>query len=99
VAIEYRSPHVATENVFGLLHLLAAAHASRARSPHLGELRHVGVAENEAVVRMCNQAAIRIDHIGLSVFTDLDLGHHVPDQLETDLGDADAGVEPGAGDR
>src|SRR6516165_8961833 len=53
--------HVAAENVFGFLHRLAAAHASRARSPHLGELRHVGVAENEAAVRMCNQAAIRID--------------------------------------
>jgi hypothetical protein len=29
---------------------------------------------------MCNQVAVGIDHIGLSVFTDLDLRHHVPDQ-------------------
>jgi hypothetical protein len=38
---------------------------------------------------MCNQMAIRIDYIGLSVFTDLDLRHHIPDQLDTDQRDAD----------
>jgi len=48
---------------------------------------------------MCDQAAIRIDYIGLAVFADLDLRHHLPDQLEIDLGDADAGVEPSASDR
>ena len=71
----------------------------RARRLNLSKLRHIGIAENEADVRMCNQAAIRIDHIGLSVFADLDLRDHVPDQLQIDLGDADAGIEPGAGER
>jgi hypothetical protein len=33
------------------------------------------------------------------VIANLHLPHDVPDQLETDLGDADAGVKPGPGDR
>ena len=48
---------------------------------------------------MRDQPALRADHIGMAVFADLDLGDHVPDQLEVDLGDADARVLAGARQR
>ena len=48
---------------------------------------------------MRDQPALRTDHIGVTVLADLDLGHHVPDQLQIHFGDADAGVLAGAGQR
>ena len=48
---------------------------------------------------MRDQAAVGIDHIGVAVLADLDPGDHVPDQLEIDLRDADAGLAPRAGER
>ena len=48
---------------------------------------------------MRDQPPLRADHIGAAALADLDLRHHVPDQLEVDLGDADAGVLAGAGQR
>ena len=48
---------------------------------------------------MRNQAPLRVDQIGLSPFADLDLGYHVPDELEIDLGDAHACIPARAGER
>ena len=48
---------------------------------------------------MRNQPALRGNNISAAVLANLDLGHHVPDQLQVDLGDADAGVLTGAGHR
>ena len=48
---------------------------------------------------MRDQPALRTHHVGMAVLADLDLRDHVPDQLEIDLGDADAGVLAGAGQR
>src|SRR6516164_571284 len=48
---------------------------------------------------MGDEAPLRIDQIGLTPFAHLDLGDHVPDELEIDLGDAYAGVAAGAGER
>ena len=48
---------------------------------------------------MGDQPPLRSDHIGVAALADLDLRDHVPDELEVDLGDADAGVAPRAGDR
>ena len=48
---------------------------------------------------MRDQPPLRVDHIGVAALADLDLGDHVPDQLEIDLGHAHAGIAPGAGDR
>ena len=73
--------------------------AAGLRSLHLRQLRHVGVAQHQADVGMRDQPALRADHIGVAALADLDLRHHVPDQLEVDLGDADAGIAPGAGER
>ncbi len=47
---------------------------------------------------MRDQPALGVDDVGAPALADLDLGDHVPDQLEIDLGDAHAGVAPGAGD-
>src|SRR5712691_11979270 len=47
---------------------------------------------------MRDQAALRVDDVGMAALADLDLRDHVPDQLEIDLGDAHAGVAPRAGD-
>jgi hypothetical protein len=46
-------------DVLPLLHQLGAGRAGRL---YLRQLRHIGIAKNEADVRMCNQAAIRIDY-------------------------------------
>ena len=69
------------------------------RGLHLHQLRHIGVAQHQADVGMRDQASLRADHIGVTALADLDLRHHVPDQLEIDLGDADAGILAGAGQR
>ena len=69
------------------------------RRLHLHQLRHVGVAQHQADVGMRDQAPLRAHHIGMAALADLDLRDHVPDQLEIDLGDADAGVLAGAGQR
>ena len=69
------------------------------RGLHLHQLRHVGVAQHQADVGMRDQAALRTHDIGVAALADLDLRDHVPDQLQIDLGDADAGVLAGAGQR
>ncbi len=48
---------------------------------------------------MRDEAAVGIDHIGAAALADLDLRHHVPDQLEIDLRDAHPGIAPRAGER
>ena len=48
---------------------------------------------------MRDQPTVGIHHIGAAMRADLDLGNHIPDQLEIDLRDAHAGVTPGAGQR
>src|ERR1041385_6781849 len=46
---------------------------------------------------MRDQPAAAVDREGLALLPDLDLGHHLPDELEIDLGDADARVASRAG--
>ena len=92
--------HLAAADVGRLLHLLGRAGGDgRARRLDLRQLRHVGIAQHQADVGMRDEAALRVDHVGLAVLADLDLRDHVPDQLEIDLGDADAGIAPRAGER
>lgn len=69
------------------------------RRLHLRQAGEVGVAQHAADVGMRDQPALRVHHIGIAGAADLDLRHHVPDELEVDLGDADARVAPVAGDR
>ena len=47
---------------------------------------------------MRDQPALRVDDVGVAALADLDLGDHVPNQLEIDLGDAHASVAPCSGD-
>ena len=87
-------------DIDGFLHLFGGiAGDSSACAFDLRELRHVGVAQHEADVGMRDQAAGGVDHIGASVAGELDLGEHVPDQFQIDLGDAHPGVAPRAGKR
>ena len=64
----------------------------RACRPHLGELREVGIAQDQTDLGMGNQPALRIDDIGAAVAADPDLIDDVPDVREIDLGHADAGI-------
>ena len=48
---------------------------------------------------MRDQTAVTVDHISMAVVADLDARNHVPDELEVDLGDADAVLAPRPGQR
>jgi len=48
---------------------------------------------------MRDQASLRADHIGMTALADLDLRYQFPDQLQVDLGNADAGILARAGER
>ena len=58
----------------------------------LGQPVHVGAAQHQRYVGMRDQPALRVDHVGIAVLADLDLGDDVQDQLEVDLGHGDAAV-------
>ena len=66
---------------------------------NLSKARHIRVSQNQADVGMGDQAPSRIDHIGLTVFADLDLRDNVPDELEIHFRDAHAGVASRTGER
>ena len=92
--------HVAAADILRLLQgFLRDARGRRARRLHLREPRHVGVAQHQADVGVRDQAALRVDHVGLPVLADLDLRDDLPDQLEVDLGHAHPGVAARAGER
>ena len=48
---------------------------------------------------MGDQPAVAVDDIGVAALADLQPGDHIPDQLQIDLGDRDAGIASGAGQR
>ncbi len=88
-----RGEHPPALNVLDHLHLLRwHAGLAGARCAHLLQARQVGVAQHQADVGMSDQTPLRVDHVGLPVRADLDLRHHVPDELEIDLRDAHPGV-------
>ena len=57
------------------------------RGFHMRQVRQVGLAEHEADVRIGDQEAVAVNHIGLALFADLDARHDIPDELEIDLRD------------
>ena len=83
----------------GCARAATAVARARARGRDLGQLAEVGVAQHEADVRVRDQPAAAVDHIGIALLADLEGCHHVPDQLEIDLGHGDAGIAPAAGQR
>ena len=89
--------HPVAGNIFGFLHRVARTGSAGAAD--LRQLRHIGIAQHQADVGMRDEAAVGIDHISAAALADLDLRHHVPDQLEIDLGDAHPGIAPRAGKR
>ena len=95
-----RGQHLLALDVLGALQRLRpGAGVSSLRRLHLQQLRHVGVSQHQANVRMRNQSSLSADDIGMSALADLDLRNHVPDQLQIDFGDADPGILAGAGQR
>ncbi len=95
-----RRQHLLALDIFGALQRLQTnARVPRLRRLHLNQLRHIGVAQHQADVGMRDQASSRAHHVGVAVLADLDLRHHVPDQFQVDLGNADAGVLAGTGQR
>ena len=70
-----------------------------ARRRDLRQGGEVGIAQHEADVGMGDQPAVAIDDIGVAALPDLQPGDHIPDQLQIDLGDRDAGIASGAGHR
>ena len=53
------------------------------------QLRHRGLAQHQADVRIRDQEAIAVDDVGLAFFADLDSRHDVPDELEIHFCDSD----------
>ena len=95
-----RGQHLAALDVLRHLQMFAGvARRGSACGAHMRKSRHVGVAQHQADVGMRDQACLPVDHVGAAFFADLDLRHHVPNQLEVDLRDAHAGVAPRAGER
>jgi hypothetical protein len=82
-----------------VLRLGRAGQRSRARRLHLREARQIDVAQHQAEVGVRDQAPHGVDDVGAPACADLDLRHHIPDELETDLGDAHAVVAAHAGHR
>jgi len=66
---------------------------------HLGQTRQVGVAQDEAQIRVRDQPPGRRGHEGVAVLADIDRADHVPDQLQIDFRDGHAGVASGMGHR
>ena len=70
----------------------AACAGAAARRGDLRQGRQIGVAQHQADVGVRDQPALPVDHIGIAALADLHRGDDVPDQLEVDLGDRDAGI-------
>ncbi len=64
---------------------LAGLRAAGQRGLHLVEPGEIRLLEHQADVRMRDEGALPVHHEGLSRLADLDLGDHVPDELEVHL--------------
>ncbi len=91
--------HLLPLDIQRTLQRVGAACVSALRGLHLLQPGHIGVAQHQTDIGMRDQPTSRADNIGVAALADLDLGNHVPDQLEVDLGNADAGILAGAGQR
>ena len=78
--------------------LQVAGRIRLARRTHLGKARKVGVPENLGDIGMGNEAPLAVDHVGGAAPADPDARNHIPDELEIDLGHADAGRRAVAAD-
>ena len=94
-----RGQDLLTLDVLCTLQRLRSGPCADLRGSHLREAGQVRVAQHQADIGMRNQPPVRVDDIGMTALADLDLGDHVPDQLEIDFGDADPSVLARAGQR
>jgi hypothetical protein len=65
--------------VSGLLELLCLG--TVARSLKLRQAGHVGIAQDEADVRVSDKPPLGAYHVGVPVLADLDLRDHIPNEL------------------
>ena len=72
---------------------------ARQRRRHLRLMRPIGVAQYEAEVGIGDQPPMPVDDISIAATPDLHCADQVPDKLQIDLGNGDAGVMPGMRDR
>ena len=59
----------------------------------------VGLAQDDADVRVGDEQTAFVHHVGRAGLADMDARDDVPDEFEVDLGDRDAGAAAGAGNR
>ena len=59
---------------------------------HVLELGQIGLAQHQPDVGISDEKPAAVDHVGFALVPDLDPRHHVPDELEIDLGDDDRAV-------
>ena len=69
--------------------VVRSGHAPSLRRLHLGKLREVTVLVDEPRIGMGEQAASRVQHVGVAAFADLDLRDQLEDGFQVDLGDRD----------
>src|SRR2546430_8569474 len=81
-----RAQHRPAMNVLGQ-RLVVGRESSlrRTRSSYLRQERDVGIAQNQATIRMGDQAALSINNIGLSAVVNPRLRYHIPDESKIDL--------------
>ncbi len=83
-----RGQHVPAREV-GRHRRLALLSRRLERGLHVRKLRHVRLAQHETDVRVGDEEALAVDDVRLALVADLDARHHVPDELEVDVGDGD----------
>src|SRR5215831_622080 len=73
--------------VFGHQRVRRPLRALFQRRTNLRKVRHVGITQYQVDLRMSDQSAAGIYHIGSPRHADPDVGHDVPNELEIDLRD------------
>ena len=65
----------------------------------MGKPVQVGLAQDDTDIRVGDQQATLVHHVGRTGFPDMDARDHIPDEFQVDLRDRDAGGSAGAGNR
>ena len=73
----------------GLVPGLARLRRARHGVSDLGQRGEGGFLQDQTDVRVRDEIAARIQHVGVTRLPDLDLGHHVPDELQVHFGHGD----------
>ena len=86
--------HRLAEQVDAVGDILRRRADAAAGGPDMGKPGHVRVLEHQTDVRMRDEAAARVDHVGVALPSHLDQRDDLPDPLQVHLGDRHPGVGP-----